>query len=832
MSFRDTLSSSRSRCFALPQRINDPLSCIKAFSSAVDALLCALYTDSLGAHSENVCLIALGGYGRGEMFPYSDIDLLVLRGTGAGDGAIAAAVRALWDTGLSIGCVVRSLDDCKRILGEDLATDIALLESRYLIGSRPLAEKLGHLVRAHFRRRKQWYLQEIHASLREAVFSSSTSLYCIEPHLKAGVCTLRDCQRVLWSQRIWNSTKEPDEPIPRFFSFDQRFRFQQAFATLTAFRAAIHCAALRRIDILEIALQPRVAADFGYAAPSELMKRFFLTVRDVKELVQSYLERCSRSFHPLSSIRRQLGALRPLPHTYVLDGVLSLSTSNPLSNRWSPVHILRIFEAALSCEATISISLAGLISERAKNIGREEMKNAEVDAAFRAILSSRHIAAPVLRQMHETGFLSLLIPEFEALTCKVEYDSYHEYTVDEHIMIALAMLDTLTQNGDAQIRDLLQALPDAGLLRTAVLLHDIGKALPGEHSYTGAIIASNICDRLGFGEKESERIVFLVAHHLELSALAFRREPEDPVIRRFAEMVGDRQNLDMLYLLTILDIRSVGQKTWTAWKGLQLELIYRRTAEILGAAGAAPPGSLRKPGQDPTLFGQLPEIPEKVIAAVNAPGDFALHNESFVEFERLTFCAFDRPRLFADIVACLSSEGYGILSAQISTRSDGRVLDVFQVETDGTTSVPAARRLAAIERKWEQISSGARTGESFLAERMLRYPQPAHRRETSLQTKIGIDNTISQNCSVLEIESSDRFGLLHTIAQTLARLGINIVSARLSTRIDRAVDVFYIADVSRKKIEEGRSQREILESLYGAIKEGDRYSRIDEEPGH
>jgi [protein-PII] uridylyltransferase len=349
-----------------------------------------------------------------------------------------------------------------------------------------------------------------------------------------------------------------------------------------------------------------------------------------------------------------------------------------------------------------------------------------------------------------------------------------------------------------------------GLLRAAILLHDIGKAGPGDHTISGAAIAALVCRRLGFTEEEIGRIVWLVRHHLDLANLAFRREPEEPVLARFAGTIIDAECLDMLYLLTIVDIRSVGSKTWTAWKGIQLAEAYQRTAALLC-------GAPQKPAADPGCAVLLsPDCASgfgEEVASVQRSSDLVVRCRGRAGFDELVICAMDRPRLFADIVACISSEGYNILSARITTRNDGRVFDIFRVEPDGTTTLASGERARNIKNKWDLLCRGAMTAESLLAQRGARYPAGTRRESGSGRVSATIDNTASDGYSVLEIEAPDRFGLLHRIAQTLGRFEVNIISARILTRIDRAIDVFYITDGKGCKIESAERQRAIIGSL-------------------
>jgi [protein-PII] uridylyltransferase len=542
------------------------------------------------------------------------------------------------------------------------------------------------------------------------------------------------------------------------------------------------------------------------------MEGFFKSVRDVNRLLQGFVEREGRR-DILGSLRARAGSMRIGDDLWLIDGVIGPASSAAVP-AMTPETVLRIYAASLDYQALPSTRLRDAMRRAVEGFTLDMVCTRPAAEAFREILASPRHAGPVVRHMHETGALGMMVPEFAALTCKVEYDAYHEFTIDEHCIMALQAFEALAADADSAVRACRRRIVRAGLLRASILLHDIGKAAPGDHTISGATIAAAVCRRLGFTEEETGRIAWLVQRHLDLANLALRREPEEPALARFAETIIDAECLDMLYLLTIVDIRSVGSKTWTAWKGMQLAKVYQRTAALIKcphpkpAAGAA--------GVD--LFSpDHARAFEDDAASVHRSSDLVIRIQSGPGFEELIMIAMDRPRLFADIVACISSEGYNILSARITTRSDDRILDVFHVESDGTTTVSPEERARNIAGKWDLLCRGAVAAETLIAQRRARYPAGARRETGAAGVSVIIDNSASDGCSVLEIEAPDRFGLLHRIAQTLGRFEVNIVSARILTRIDRAVDVFYITDGKGCKIDGAEKQQAITRLLQEAL---------------
>ena len=494
----------------------------------------------------------------------------------------------------------------------------------------------------------------------------------------------------------------------------------------------------------------------------------------------------------------------------LLDGILSASGTLLRPDSEPAMWVLDMFRLALTYKATLSFQIQNTIGSVSETLQECDLEKTEVNRMFREILSVREETAGILRMMYETGFLEKMIPELAALKCKVEYDSFHEYTVDQHIMIALSNLDNLIHDKNGPLGKESRGFSDIYILRMAVLLHDIGKSLEGNHAYNGAVMASNICDRLGMGEGEKDVVVFLVLQHLELSKMAFHREPEEAVMTAFAQSVGDSRKLEMLYILTIVDIKSVGRKAWTEWIGIQLQSIYQKAKHVIENKGNT--GTLILKIGSTALSPEQEHLTEEL----STENDLALLMEPFPGFERITLCGFDRTHFFADVVGCLSSEGYNILSAQINTSSDSKVLDIFHVEPDTIVRIPSNRRVNNIKTRWEKIRSGKTTASALLEERLRLYPQKQTRISPDRELKISIDNDISPEYTVLEIDTADRFGLLYRIANCLAGLGVNIISAKLSTRVSRAADVFYV-NSGGEKIENPELRERIREMLMDSL---------------
>jgi [protein-PII] uridylyltransferase len=544
----------------------------------------------------------------------------------------------------------------------------------------------------------------------------------------------------------------------------------------------------------------------GESNPGVLMETYFKTVMIIKQHVLKYLEYHGSMNSLAQMVRWHFSSVKIGDDIVLLDGYLSFlnASKNDRSIEW----IMNVYLLSIHYQAFPASKLENKIREIVSALKDTNIDYSVVGKQFNELMSLKQPVSKVLRSMYETGFLELLFPELSSIKCKVEYDSYHEFTVDQHTLHALSVVDSMGDENDPLIFAVYRAIDDIFTLRMAVLFHDIGKPLGVNHAETGAVIAKNACDRLGVDEKKRDTITFLVEHHLELSMLAFRREPEDHTISEFAESMRDLHTLDLLFILTIVDIRSVGRKTWTVWKGIQLCDVYNRIKQYISGNSHFRTNEERI--QD-NLLKDLKKYASMFEKMTNASG-LCIEVEKYTGFERMIVCGYDRLFFFADLAGCLSSEGYNILSAQLST-IDGKVFDSFYVEMDTVIRISSEQHIKNLYRKWDAITNGQLTTRHILDERYRVYPPKPKRKSGNGTTTVHIDNKISREFTVIEIRTDDRFGLLYTVAQALSLLNVNIVSAKLSTRVSQAVDVFYVHSSQKQKIENVDMIHEIKNTL-------------------
>ncbi len=828
--YKEKVISGRENRFGSKQRLNAPLATIHAYCRDADKILREIYSRIIdaGGADRDFCLVALGGYGRNELWPYSDIDVLMLHENKHRSAKLTDFVHILWNIGYTPGSVVRTVDECAAIIGDDLATDTAMLESRYVCGNRDLFHRLQNkCIRPHFAKNKKTYLEEISASLREGLYSSENSLYRIEPDIKNGICTLRDCQRLLWAERIHNGiSKIADLHTKSGFSQNETKRFAANYSYLAGLRTELHLICGMRIDVLETGLQKEIASRYGFP-PNDagaLMEKFFKTVRDIRWSLLSFLEKDLSGKSLWRSMRRRVSALSIAPGIGLLDGIIFPVHKKDIRLE-TGYSIVQLFQSALTCQATLSVELRNRIRKAVDAVNPDEFKSKIVDDLFLAILAWPSAIGQLLLVMQETGLLGKLLPPFDALTCKVEYDQYHEYTLDQHILLACLTCDEMINDQDPRICDLSRSISDKLILRLAVLLHDIGKVQEGDHVQNGAVIAENICQRLGLTETQTEQVRFLVYHHLDMSNLSLLRELDSNNIGHFAREVASPDMLDMLYILTIADIRSVGPNTWTGWKAYQLEQLHDRVGQALREPEAAPEPALLPTGvliPDPSyLHYTMPEDRikhQQWLAEIGGKG-FQLHHESFTGFERLTVCSVDRAGFLSDVIGCIAAEGCNILSARIYSTVDGKVLDIFHLEPPERPRITVQKRINNIYRKWGLIQEGRTTADELAGERIALYPPAVLRLGQSAQkVEIQVNNGDSQVYTIIEIDTADNFGLLHKIARCFHENNVNVVSARLSTRNDRAVDVFYVTDQHKRKITGPDSLERLVNNMTLALR--------------
>jgi len=838
---------TRLRDVALEQhrRGEDPFQVVETLTTGFDAMCVKLFAELLEKQKDNVALVAVGGFGRREQCPHSDLDLLfVRRGKHASD-EISRMVTTIWDSGVTLGHAVRTPEECFPYMEDDLSTANTMLESRFLAGSERLyAQFRNKAVQRYRRKRKESFIAGKKALLNESVDDPQRTIYVIEPNVKEGMCGLRDIQRVLWIENMRVEGSSFDSLLSQGrFNRSEVEGLKAAYAFYLRLRCELHFTNNVQQDILERDSVLDVARNLGYteelddqSAVEKLMGDYYRHARVVYRFLRFYLQTDTRGRSYVERFLRWWKAENVNPYLSLYKNRLYLAKNPPEGVK--PETLLEIFTIAQEKNARISEHLCNWIRRKLKTLDADLAHMPEVLQGFRLFLRGKHVGR-ILKTMHATGFLDRILPEFAALDCLVNFDGHHQFTVDEHTLKTLEELDRIDSEPnypERELKHILGEIRDHLPLRIALLLHDVGKAIPGEHSVSGTEAARLICERLGLDDATVETVDFLIYRHLELFRVSELRDfSEDRVIEALARLVGDEERLKMLYLLTYLDIYSVGPGTWTNWKGAQLSELYNRTlihlrtgaprGENLGvilAASELKESDRARVEEHCRLMGTpgyvREVLPERMLFHIGLVDEFRGKREmqvaldSFLGYHEITFCGGDRPRLFADLAGVLYSEGFNVLGARIFSRSDGVVIDLFQVEVADAVNVSVEDRVQRIRKKIRSMEAGQDTVESLIRERD-RIRRGKRWRKPLFGPKVGFDNETSEASSVIEVSAGDRPGLLFDLAMALHRLDLDVRAAKVSTLTDRAHDAFYVTERKGGKVEGPARREEISKAL-------------------
>jgi [protein-PII] uridylyltransferase len=782
------------------------MECIALYSRKINELFKTLFISLREEYRyDSPCsLIAIGGYGRGEVCPYSDIDLQLLYKENSAQDFIGAFERAAWDSGFTLGFVARTPDECSRILGDDDATDTALLESSFIAGDFDLYTcYIEKTLRPHFHKNRRRFLDEMRTALLQGIDSTVDTLYRIEPDVKNGICCLRDCQRIGWAERVAQGVLGgQSRPDNHFIAPEDRSRLLTCYGFLIKVRIELHMLGKRRLDVLEIGLQKDIARSFGYAggSPENLISDFFKNVTTVRQCILSFLENMHHERGMMVQLRSVFASFNAGNGLTCIDGVL-YARKRSLQSENDAVWVLDLFTTAIACHADISIGLRNKVREAATRFSPGDFRNPSCEAKFLAILSAPSECGRVIQLMHETGILDLLVPEFAPLACRVEFDTYHEYTVDQHTLLALRAFDELRHDSDAFVQRIALRIHNRSVFRFALLLHDSGKAYGGDHCRDGAIIARNAAARVGFDEQGQQQVEFLVYHHLDMSELSLRRTVDTEALRQFADVVGSHEMLAMLYILTVLDIRHVSSRAMTGWKAVQLAELFSMTEKFFDDGSVdQPKGSSHYVFPDYSVATHPEELPshEKWLAQLDGH-ELQLHTESFSGFYRVTVITHDRMALLADIAACFIAAGLQIISANVHSLESGKVIDIFDVEPEVTTVIPLHERTLRFRKTWEAIRNGKTTSRAVVRKKLTEYPVKTHR-HIATGISVTVNNDEARAYTIIEVRAPDRFGLFYSIVNILGAQQVNITAARIATAVDIAVDVFFVTDATGAKI--------------------------------
>ncbi len=810
---------------------------------------------------EQITLVAVGGYGRGELNPFSDIDIMFLHdGTMPVQSVEDIAQKLLyflWDMKLDVGYSVRVIADCIEMAAADGTVKTALMDARFLCGSRKMYDQLHKIIFTQILpKSSDKFIKEKISDMKARRDKYGSTVYLLEPNLKEGEGGLRDLQTAMWVARVKYKFSDPRELIIKGILMDDELELHDsALDYLWRIRNELHYFSGRKNDQLNFDAQVHLARFMGYKdrnrvlAVEDFMRDYYRHANKVEHFTSSIVSRC---------IWRDEGALKILGYfvrrpvgdgCFVLKGELIIPDESVIEK--NPTVLMRIFELAQKHGVSLNIRVKGAIRKNLHLVNDKFRRNREVNQSFMNILRAAKDVTSTLRLMHHLEFLNQFIPELEHIYCKVQHDMYHIYTVDIHTLFAVEQTEKML-NGELKGKmplpcEVAAQIGKPELLILAVLFHDIGKGEGGGHAEKGAAMIPTISRRMGLSREDSERLEFLVKQHLLFAHISQRRDLNDEkMIAQFARQMETSENLKMLYLLTIADVRAVGSDVWTNWKAALFQELYEKAFSILDrgefqqeASSDRVKSIIRKVTEmlendfpAATVREELKAMPVRLLLS-NTPQLICEHARMLIGQEQsgilmrvthqpesgyseFTICAQDMPGLFSRITGVMASNGVNILGAQINTSKNGKVLDILQVNSPQGILITDDQRWSRIQDDMRRVIRGEVRVTELVAKRQrptLLTSRPAPR----FATRVDIDNEVSESYTVMDIYAHDKVGLLYLITSTLTELGLYIGVSKISTKVDQVADVFYVRDIFGHKITSEEKLSEIRSKLISAI---------------
>ena len=829
-------------------------------TSAYDVALRYLHPLPNPTEAERIAVLAVGGYGRAEMAPQSDVDLLFLtpwKITPWAESVIESMLYMLWDLKLKVGHASRTVKDCLRLGRADITIRTALLEYRYIAGHAPLAADLGEKLWSDlFRTTGPEFIDAKLAERADRHKRQGGQRYVLEPNVKEGKGGLRDLQTLYWIGKYLHRVPSAEGLVSAgLFDREEFNTFTRAEDFLWAARCHLHYIAGRAVDQLTFDMQVEVAARMGYhdmggrRGVEHFMQDYFRHATKVGELTRIFLtELEARHAKPEASLKGLFTRKKQVQPGYKLvQGRIDVVDATTfLSDK---LNLLRVFEEALRSGYLLHPNVMRLIANNLSLIDDDMRGNPEAVQIFLDLMLKHGNPERALRRMNELGALAAFIPEFEAIVAMMQFNVYHHYTVDEHIIQTISVLAQIERGELVEELPVVSGILKEGVNRRiifiALLLHDIGKGRPEDHSILGAQISRRVAPRLGLTAEESETVEWLVRHHLLMSDMAQKRDIGDPrTVRDFAKAVKTKKRLDLLTVLTVCDIRGVGPTTWNNWKAQLLRQLYRDTSDALEGGLETLNRENRQDEALRALRTRLSDWSEDAFQAeatrhyapywqglsTDTHAVFAallsglddreiridLHPDPGRDATRACFALADHPGIFSRLAGALALVGANVVDARTYTSKDGYATAVFWVQdTEGApydlSRLPRLRNMIDKTLKGEVVAREALKDRDKVKKREREFRFPTH---------IAFDNDGSEIYTIIEVDTRDRPGLLYDLTRTLAANNIYIASAVIATYGAQVVDSFYVKDMFGLKLHAKPKQEALERKLRQAIIDG------------
>jgi len=854
--------------------------CAEGISAFQDELIRLVYDYTVAnvyratnpSDAERMAIVATGGYGRGMLAPFSDIDLLFLlpyKQTPWGESVVEYMLYLLWDLGLKVGHATRTVDQSLKLARADITIRTALLDSRQILGDQGLYEELTRRLRREaVSGTARQFVEAKLAERDERHRRAGESRYRVEPNIKDGKGGLRDLHTLHWlAKYLYGDGVNPATVEARVFTAEEHTTFRRCVDFLWSVRCTLHFLAGRAEERLTFDVQTAMAERLGYVerrglrAVERFMKHYFLVAKDVGDLTTilcSALEidqvkpspGITQLLNPLSWRTRR--RIRASGDFRIDNGRLNVADAEVFKR--DPVNLIRFFAKAEQTGAFFHPNAVRLLRRSLRLIDDNLRNDAEANRIFLEMLCSDKNPEPTLRRMNEAGVLGRFVTEFGKVVSMMQFNMYHHYTVDEHLIRTVGVLADIEHGIAAEPHPLstsiIKSIQHRRSLYVAAFLHDIAKGRTEDHSQVGAQIARTLCPRFGMSAAETETVVWLIERHLLMSAIAFSRDISDArTIRDFADVVQSPERLKLLLVLTVADIRAVGPSAWNGWKGQLLRGLYFETEPVVAgghtqlaardrisaaqtAFRAAVAADWRPDEVEHFVGRHYPDywlrtdtrkVVEhfKLATAAERAGEklaSSFVTDAFTAITELALFAPNHPRLLALFAGACASCGANISGAHIATTRDGFALDTFLLAREFDHDEDEMRRARRIAETIAMLLKGEVRLSALMAKRRERQGRFS---AFTVAPEVLVDNTLSNQFTVVEVSGLDRPGLLFELTNTISDLNLDITSAHITTFGEKAVDVFYVTDLTNKKITSPQRHNAIRERLLTVLGGGE-----------
>lgn len=866
---KDCLRATRAIAEAQLLKDGHGTACAQRLSAAEDHIIQTVFsfaqTTVFKSPPTGLAIVAVGGYGRGTLAPGSDIDLLFLmpgRPSGEVGQIVEFVLYALWDARQKVGHATRSIDDCLRLAKTDNTILTSILEARFICGSQALfAELTARFSSEIVKNGARKFVAEKLAERDTRHAKSGESRYAVEPDLKDGKGGLRDLHTLFWIAKFIFAVNTPEQLADKgAFTRAELALFLKCEDFLWAVRCHLHFVAKRGEDRLSFERQVELAERLGYKSHNGLqsverfMRHYFLIAKDVGDLTRIFCASLeARHFKEAPALSRMFSRFLPKkgnnlkghPGFKVESGRLTLVSDDVFAR--DPVNMLRIFKLAGETLMEVHPDAIKTLRKNLRLIDDRVRQDVQANAIFMDILTQSSAPETLLRMMNEAGVMGRFIPEFGKIVAMMQFNMYHHYTVDEHLIRAVGVLSSIEQGRHSEENplsaELFPQIKSRVALYVAVFLHDIAKGRNEDHSIVGERIAHELCPRFGLSTADTDLVAWLIRWHLLMSETSQMRDLNDfKTILDFTSIVQSPERLKLLLIMTVADIRAVGPGVWNGWKGQLLRTLYYEAEPLVTGGHTTVTRKERVAEAQAKFLSHFADwseaqkktatlrhydaywlnvevekqIRHQALMAKARDGNVVtdVATDAFAAVTEITVIAPDHPRLLALVTGACAAAGGNIIGAQIFTTTDGLALDTMLLAREFPDDHDEQRRAKRI------CDSIVKTlhGEIRLREALAQAPSlPSRTQAFKVAPRVIINNSHSNRHTLIEINGLDRVGLLHGLTEALFHLSLNIASAHITTFGEKAVDVFYVTDLTGAKIENENRQAQIEQKLMDVL---------------